>query len=293
MLKKIYLIAAFALITTFAFAQTGSLKGVITDAMSGEPIPFANIVAERNGNQIGGTTTDFDGNYTIKPLEPGNYTLKATFVGYGTVEITGVVISANKITNQNVKLQAGIAIGEVKIIEYKKPLLDKDNLSGETKTAEEIVALPTRSINSVAATTAGIYQRDEGDGLNIRGSRDDASEYYIDGIKVRGAMGVPTSGIEQITVITGGVPAKYGDATGGIISVTTKGPSGKFTGGLEYETSSLFDTYNYNLLGFGLSGPILKKGNTDGTKGISISIRLSTSGNGKSAILTTTNTSPR
>jgi outer membrane receptor protein involved in Fe transport len=270
MSRKIYLIAIFALITTFAYTQTGTLKGVITDAMSGESIPFANIVAERNGNQIGGTTTDFDGNYTIKPLEPGNYTVKATFVGYGTVEITGVIISANKITNQNVKLQEGIAIGEVKIIAYKKPLLDKDNLSGETKTAEEIVALPTRSVASVAATTAGIYQRDEGDGVNIRGSRGDATEYYIDGIKVRGAMGVPTSGIEQITVITGGVPAKYGDATGGIISVTTKGPSSRFSGGLEYETSSLFDDYNYNLLGFALSGPILKKRNTDGTKGNSI-----------------------
>ena len=127
------MIVAFALITSFAYAQTGTLKGVITDAMSGEPIPFANIVAERNGNQIGGTTTDFDGNYTIKPLEPGNYTVKATFVGYGAVEITGVVVSANKITEQNVTLQEGVAIGEVKIIEFKKPLLDKDNLSGETK----------------------------------------------------------------------------------------------------------------------------------------------------------------
>jgi len=260
----------FALITVFAFAQTGTLKGVITDAMSGESIPFANVVAERNGNQIGGTTTDFDGNYTIKPLEPGSYTVKATFVGYGTVEITGVIISANKITDQNIKLQEGIAIGEVQIIEYKKPLLDKDNLSGETKTAEEIVALPTRSVASVAATTAGIYQRDEGDGVNIRGSRGDATEYYIDGIKVRGAMGVPTSGIEQITVITGGVPAKYGDATGGIISVTTKGPSSKFAGGLEYESSSLFDDYNYNIVGFSLSGPIIKARNTDGTKGNSI-----------------------
>ena len=270
MLRKIYLIAVFALITTFSFSQTGTLKGVITDIMSGEPIPFANIVAERNGNQIGGTTTDFDGNYTIKPLEPGNYTVKATFVGYGTVEITGVIISANKITDQNVKLQEGIAIGEVKIIEYKKPLLDKDNLSGETKTAEEIVALPTRSVKSVAATTAGIYQRDEGDDVNMRGSRSNATEYYIDGIKVRGTMGIPTSGIEQITVVTGGLPAKYGDATGGIISVTTKGPSSRISGGLEYETSALFDTYNYNLLGFTLSGPILKKRNTDGTKGNSI-----------------------
>ena len=270
MLRKIYLIVAFALTTTFAFAQTGSLKGVITDAMTGEPVPFANIVAEKGGNQIGGTTTDFDGNYTIKPLVPGTYTVKATFVGYGAVEITGVIVSANKITKQDVKLQEGIAIGEVKIIAYKKPLLDQDNLSGETKTAEEIVALPTRSVASVAATTAGIYQKDEGEGVNVRGSRSDATEYYIDGIKVRGAMGVPTSGIEQITVITGGVPAQYGDATGGIISVTTKGPSNKMFGGFEYETSSLFDDYNYNLLGFALSGPILKKRNTDGTKGSSI-----------------------
>jgi outer membrane receptor protein involved in Fe transport len=270
MLKKIYLIAALILTSSLAMAQSGTLKGVISDAMSGESIPFANIIIEKNGNQSGGTTTDFDGNYTIKPVEPGNYTIKATFVGYGTVEVTGVIVSANKITFQDVKLQEGIAIGEVKIIAYKKPLLDQDNLSGETKTAEEIVALPTRSIASVAATTAGIYQRDEGDAVNIRGSRSDATEYYVDGIKVRGSMGVPTSGIEQITVITGGLPAQYGDATGGIISITTKGPSNKFGGGIEFESSSLFDGYNYNLLAFSLSGPILKKRNTDGTKGSSI-----------------------
>ena len=270
MLRKFYLIAALVFTSSLAIAQTGALKGVITDAMSGESIPFANLIAEKNGSQIAGTTTDFDGNFTIKPLEPGTYTIKATFVGYGTVEVTGVIVSANKITFQDVKLQQGVAIGEVKVIAYKKPLLDQDNLSGETKTAEEIVALPTRNIASVAASTAGIYQRDEGDGVNVRGSRSDATEYYVDGIKVRGNLGVPTSGIEQITVITGGVPAQYGDATGGIISITTKGPSNKMFGGIEFESSTLFDSYNYNLLGFALSGPILKKRNTDGSKGSSL-----------------------
>ncbi len=264
------MIVALVFSSSLAFAQTGTLKGVVSNSMTGEPIPFANVIIEKNGNQTAGTTTDFDGNFTIKPIEPGNYTVKATFVGYGTVEVTGVIISANKITFQNVKLQEGVAIGEVTIIEYKKPLLDQDNLSGETKTAEEIVALPTRSVASVAATTAGIYQQDEGESVNVRGSRSDATEYYIDGIKVRGALGVPTSGIEQITVITGGVPAQYGDATGGIISVTTKGPSNKFFGGLELESSSLFDKYNYNLLGFALSGPILKERKSDGSKGSSL-----------------------
>ncbi len=270
MLRKIYLIAAFALLSTLAFAQTGTLKGVILDAMSGEPVPFANVVAEKNGNQIGGTTTDFDGNYIIKPLDPGNYIVKATFVGYGTVEVTGVIVSANKITMQNISLQEGVAIGEVKIIAYKKPLIDQDNLSGETKTAEEIVALPTRSVASVAATTAGIYQRDEGDDVNMRGSRSTATTYYIDGIKVVGANNVPTSSIEQITVVTGGLPAKYGDATGGIISITTKGPSNKTFGGVEFESSALFDNYNYNLLGFSLSGPIYRKRDMDGKKGNSV-----------------------
>ena len=270
MLRKIYSIVALVFFASFAFAQTGTLKGIVNDVMTGEPIPFANVVLEKGGNQYAGTTTDFDGKYTIKPIEPGNYSVKATFVGYQTVEITGVIISANKITFQDVQLQEGVALGEIKIIEYKKPLLDQDNLSGETKTAEEIVALPTRSVASVASTTAGIYQKDEGDAVNMRGSRENATAYYVDGIKVRGALGVPTSGIEQITVVTGGLPAQYGDATGGIIAVTTKGPSNKFFGGIELESSSLFDKYNYNLLGFGLSGPILKKRNSDGTKGSSI-----------------------
>ena len=54
MLRKIYLVFAFAFTSSFVFAQTGTLKGVIKDAMTGEPIPFANVVAEKNGNQLGG-----------------------------------------------------------------------------------------------------------------------------------------------------------------------------------------------------------------------------------------------
>ena len=100
MLRKIYLVFAFAFTSSFVFAQTGTLKGVIKDAMTGEPIPFANVVAEKNGNQLGGTTTDFDGNYTIKPLEPGNYTIKASFVGYGAVEITGVIVLLIKLLHK-------------------------------------------------------------------------------------------------------------------------------------------------------------------------------------------------
>ena len=64
MLRKIYLIICLSFTSLAVFAQTGTLKGTISDAMSGESIPFANVVIEKDGDQYGGTTTDFDGNYT-------------------------------------------------------------------------------------------------------------------------------------------------------------------------------------------------------------------------------------
>ncbi len=270
MFKKVYLlIVGFAILSTAALAQSGTLKGKITDKNTGETIPFANVVAEKGGNLMAGVTTDFDGNYTIKPLDPGTYDLKVSFVGYGQLTLEGIVVSSNKITFRDIQLSEGIDIEEV-VVKDEKPLLDPDNLGGKTVTAEEIKAMPTRSVASVAATAAGVYQSDEGASINVRGSRSNATDYYVDGMKVRGSLALPQSAIEQITVMQSGLPAMYGDATGGIISVTSKGPSNRLFGGVEVVSSQLFDDYNYNLLGFSLSGPIYKEIKEDGSKGRAI-----------------------
>ena len=73
--KLQFLIVSLIFISSSILAQSGSLEGKITDKNTGETVPFANVVAERNGNQVAGVTTDFDGNYTIKPLDPGTYDL--------------------------------------------------------------------------------------------------------------------------------------------------------------------------------------------------------------------------
>ena len=59
---------------TMAQAQ-GRLKGKITDD-SGQPVPFANVIVEKGGTQVGGASSDFDGNYDINPIPPGTYDLK-------------------------------------------------------------------------------------------------------------------------------------------------------------------------------------------------------------------------
>jgi len=268
MLRKIYLLTAAVILGSAltVFAQTGSIKGKVIDKTTKEPLPFANVVAEINGQLAGGAQTDFDGNFTIKPLQPGKYDVKATFVGYTTAEVKGVIVSADKITFQDVSLTKGaVDITAVDITTYKNPIIDKGNPSTQTTiTQEEIQVAPTRDVKSVAATTAGVFQRDEGDDINVRGSRTDATDYYVDGIKVRGSTNLPQSGIEQVTVVTGGVPAQYGDATGGIINITTRGPSKEFFGGIEYATSELFDKYGYNLIGGNISGPLLTRKNAEG-----------------------------
>jgi hypothetical protein len=62
-----------------ALAQT-VVKGKVTDANSGDPLPFVNITFKGNTS---GTTTDFDGNYTIR-LSVASDTIIASYIGYKT-----------------------------------------------------------------------------------------------------------------------------------------------------------------------------------------------------------------
>ncbi len=245
---------------SLAFAQTGRLKGKVTDE-TGEPVSFANIVLEKGGTMIGGATSDFDGNYDINPIPPGTYDLKATFVGYNNYVLNGIIIPANKITDWNIKMTSGaISLTEVTVIDYEVPLISKDNTtSGASITAEEIAKLPNRSASGVASTVGGVVSVD-GEVGSVRGSRESAV-YYIDGVKVIGSASVPQSAIDQVDVILGGTPAMYGDAMGGIINLTTKGPSRTFGFGLELETS--VEGYGRNRLGFSVQGPLIKGKNAE------------------------------
>ena len=244
---------------TMAQAQ-GRLKGKITDD-HGEPVPFANVIVEKGGTQVGGASSDFDGNYDINPIPPGTYDLKASCIGLNPFVLHGLVIPANKITFYNIKMASGaINLNEVTVVDYEIPLISADNTTqGASITAEEIAKLPNRSAEGVAASVGGVFSQD-GEVGSIRGSREGAV-YYIDGVKVIGSANVPQGAIDQVDVILGGTPAMYGDAMGGIINMTTKGPSRTWGGGLEVEYS--VEGYGHGRLGGNLQGPLIKSKKND------------------------------
>lgn len=51
----------------------------------------------------------------------------------------------------------------------------------------------------------------------VKSNKSASNYYYIDGIKVRGHSNLPKSAIEEVTVITGGLPGDYSQASSGCI----------------------------------------------------------------------------
>jgi hypothetical protein len=274
MLRKLLSVLSIVIASSgLMFSQNESaIKVKLINKVTKETIPFANVVVEMGGIQVGIATTNIDGEAIIKPINPGKYNVKGTYVGYQPVEITGVQVPVGKMVTLTLEMLEGQQLGEIEIITYTVPLIDPDTKSGKTVDRESYQNLATKNVNSVAATTAGVYQKDEGGSLNVRGARSNGTAYYVDGQKVIGSSGVPQSSVDQITTIIGGTPAEYGDATGGIIAITTRGPSSIYSGSAELISSGIgekkgLDAYGYNFVGLSLNGPLLiKKDSANNTK---------------------------
>jgi Ca-activated chloride channel family protein len=107
----------------------------------------------------------------------------------------------------------------VVVTAYSIPLINRDNSSGSTITREDLTRLPVRSVNGIASTVGGVNSTESFDDVHIRGSRSNSTAYYLDGIRISNPNSIPRSFISDVSVYTGGIPANYGDLTGGVISV--------------------------------------------------------------------------
>ena len=165
--------------TTFAFAQKSGVKGILTDAITGEPLIGATVSA---GNAKA-VATDLDGNYFLK-LEDGDYTITISYVGYNPIE-KKVTIKGNTVTLnspletkvlQEVEIVADIAIA-------RKTPVAFSNITPQ-KIQEQ---LGTQDLPMILNSTPGVYatQRGGGDGdarISIRGFNSQNVMVLLDGI---------------------------------------------------------------------------------------------------------------
>ncbi len=70
----------FGILPFCAFAQETVITGKVTDANSGDPIPFVNVILL---GTTAGSTTDFDGNFKIRTTISAD-TIAVSYIGYKT-----------------------------------------------------------------------------------------------------------------------------------------------------------------------------------------------------------------
>jgi hypothetical protein len=219
-MKKIilvlFLISTIQLLISKA-DNTGQINGTVTDSISGEPLIGAYVYVVLNGTKFG-TATDINGYFALKPLQPGMYDVKCVAMGFTEKTFLHVRVSQQSITLLNVPLSNSelpvvvITPGEDLIGLEPKNAID----------AEMFKRLPSRDPIDAISTMPAVYQSDSGGELYFRGSRPEATEYYIDNMRVTGELGIPAGAIAEIMVYSGGIPARYGDVTGGVVVITTK-----------------------------------------------------------------------
>lgn len=174
----VQMIIYIMIVCTVSTAQTYEIRGRVHTSNPDEGIPFASIVVYRDTANLFGTTTDIDGNFSIKPDQGGLYNVKATCVGFQPIMMKNILIAVDSVAVVDIVMTIGTQLNQIVIREYKVPLIEK----------EQINQAPTRDVNSISSQAAGVYQVNESEPRNIRGSRSDANAYYVDGIKVRGSV---------------------------------------------------------------------------------------------------------
>jgi hypothetical protein len=224
-MKKIIFTLLTLCIPAFIFAQNqGEIKGKIYDSKTKEGLIGATVYVEYMGSKVA-NFVDKDGQFTLKPLTPGTYNVTITFTGYDTTTYTGVTVNADKITYLDDTYMDFGVINQKVLVVYGNKIIDPEAPSKISITHEQLdVMADSKNINSVIRNTfTDVYVSDDGEDIYFRGSRDGDAVYYVDGVKLRdNQLHVPGNSIGSLTVYTGGVPAKYGDFTGGVIVVETQ-----------------------------------------------------------------------
>jgi len=172
-------------------AQTGTIEGALADKdAGGGPLPFANVLIKGTSK---GTTTDFDGNYTIPNVEPGTYVLEFSFVGYETKDVPNVIVTAGEITRVNTDLGASAAaLEEVFITATVKQETETALLLSQKKAVTQVAAIGAEELSKQAvsdaagATTklAGVSKTEGSGDVFVRGLGDRYLSTTLNGLPV-------------------------------------------------------------------------------------------------------------
>ncbi len=263
-MRKICLLTSSIFFSSICFSQVGSIKGIIKDAKTQEPIIGATVLVE--GTSLG-AATGIEGDFNIAKVPVGQYTVVISSVSYTSKKLEGLTVKAETASVLNTTLSEealeleGVTVQATKltstdvslVIEIKEAKTIVSAISGAqiAKTQDRDAAEVVRRIPGVTLfDNRFILVR----GLNDRYNSvwlNDASSPSTEADKKSFSFDIiPTAVIDRILVFKNPSPELPGDFAGGMVKIYTKTslPTNDFNVSFSagYRAGSTFENFNYN-----------------------------------------------
>lgn len=294
MSQKFKLFALSLLLSLSLSAQTnrGGITGTIFDP-SGAVIPNAIVSVTSVGtNQQFKETTGNTGSYSFPALEPVTYRIEVEANGFKKKVINEVKVDTASIATVDIKMEPGAPTTQVTVEADAAQINTENGTLSSTISARQIQDVPllNRSVLDLALTLPNI-SGDAGSenpvitsvtpcpgcNLSVGGGRPMSTLLLADGANNTGVSLARTmvsftpETVQEFTVQTSNFSAEYGTSGGGVINVTTKSGTNRFSGtALWYNrnpnfaaspfslaaTNRPFPTQKYNQFSLSAGGPV-------------------------------------
>lgn len=220
-----------------AQAVTQTIRGIITDQQSKQPVASAIVEVIANGSKHG-TVSDADGSFAVEGVPVGRVTVHISHMSYGEQWMPDVVVASGKETILNPELLEKIQEHKELVVTAQKVKVTEKQMA--TVSDHIFNAEDTRryagSRNDVARMVgnfAGVVtNNDSRNDIIIRGNAPTGLLWRVEGVDVfnpnhfgqSGATGGPVSMInnnvlDKSAFYTGAFPAQFGNATAGVFDL--------------------------------------------------------------------------
>ena len=241
------LLALTLVVVSHGQNRVGTVQGTVKDPdgalVAGATVTIAQPVT--GYKQTAQTNTE--GAFKLVNVPFNTYRVQAEFSGFQPAE-QSVDLESTIPLNLDFALAISATAETVTVTTNNSAVLEADRTSSDTDLNQTILerplgAAPSRAIESMVASTPGFVTDDNGR-MHPRGSESQV-QYVVDGVPVTDNMSAIFSTsldartLRTVEVLTGGIPAEFGDRLAGVINVNTRsGLEGPTQGGLSFSGGS-------------------------------------------------------
>ncbi|MCG8462733.1 MAG: TonB-dependent receptor, partial [Holophagales bacterium] len=213
--------------------ELSALRGKVVEAASGTPIPGARMWLAATGRE---TWSGADGTFELLEVPAGDHVLEAHLPGF-VIHRQSLEVEAGSTADVRINLEAApLEVDRIVVTPSRVSLLRDEPVVGLSLDRGDIFALPHLSDDIFRALTLlpGVTGEEVSARFHVRGGRTDEVLVLLDDVELyepyhmkdysSSLSIIAPRSLREVSLITGGFPARYGDRMSGVLDMRTVVP---------------------------------------------------------------------